>query len=393
MSPFNQFLLLLKKESLYIWRDKKTLFTSIVLSILITPLLIFGITQLTKVTTSDLAGKSKIIAITQSNNSDSFTQFVSTKLTENYQIKQYDLPESETKLNSNDVQLIITEKNDANETQITLKSDPRSNLSTFTLSAVQKLYAEYTSIRASKILAQSNITLDQVYDTKLKLEEVKVQGSSDGFLTFFIPYILILGLVQGGMQYAMEATSGEKERNTLATTLSLAVSPSIVGIAKIVNVLLWSFGTTLLNIVSLLLTFKFFGTVNTSSSIDLSGFGLDKALQLIGVALPLSLLLATTMVALGLYARNLKEGYSYATPLLFISIFAAVSSQFLDSSTPLYFFAIPILGHIAAIKLVIFGTIGLNAILMVTGVTLALFALVFWITTRMFTREEVLFRV
>lgn len=394
---FEQYLLLLRKEALYIWRDKKTLVTSLVLSVFLTPALFWGISKLTQLSTEDSAAKQKVVAIVQPVSENGFVSYMQQQLTHQYTYRTttLDWTSAEADLKKGDIQLLVGEKIENGVVVTTIENDPRSNVSTFASSEAQVLYQAFVQHRAGEKLAQSNLTLASIYDTELQVEKVKIEGSSNELLTFLIPYLLILGLVQGGMQHAIDSTSGEKERQTLATTLSLSASPSVVGIAKITNVILWSLGATLINIISIIVTFKYIPLTGGSDAagFDISGLGWDKIGQLFLIAVPLSLLISTAMVALGLYARNTKEGFSYATPLLMASIFAAISTQFFDANTPLYFYAIPILGQIISIKQIIFGNLGMIPAVVVTVVTLVAFGLLFWLTTRLFRREEVLFRV
>jgi sodium transport system permease protein len=384
------FFILLKKELLYVVRDRKTFVTSILIAFFLTPLLLWGITQLTNVAKNDFQGKEKVIGVVGAK--EGFGEYVQNVLKDNYKyvsIKQEDV---ETKLKNGDIQASLESANIEGKFLLGVKFDLRSNLSEYTSNQIAKSFDTYKAQRIDQNLKDKGLNLAQIDDTVFISSPIKIEGVADPLLSFFIPYLLILGLVQGGMQYAMETTSGEKERQTLATTLSSGVSSSVIGFAKISGVIIFSLLTTMLNVLSIYLAFKFIPGV-AGEGVDLSGFGIDKIGQLMIVAIPLSLLISTAMVALGLYARNLKEGYSYAMPVLLVSIFATVSTQFFDANTPMYFFAIPIIGQIVAIKQIIFGSLSTFSLGLLTLVSLTIFALLFYITTSLFDKEEVIFRV
>jgi sodium transport system permease protein len=384
------FFILLKKELLYVVRDRKTFVTSILIAFFLTPLLLWGITQLTNVAKNDFQGKEKVIGMVGVK--EGFGEYVQTVLKDNYKyvgIRQEDV---ETKLKNGDIQASLESASIEGKFLLGVKFDLRSNLSEYTSNQIAKSFDTYKAQRIDQNLKDKGLNLAQIDDTVFISSPIKIEGVADPLLSFFIPYLLILGLVQGGMQYAMETTSGEKERQTLATTLSSGVSSSVIGFAKISGVIIFSLLTTMLNVLSIYLAFKFIPGV-AGDGVDLSGFGIDKIGQLMIVAIPLSLLISTAMVALGLYARNLKEGYSYAMPVLLVSIFATVSTQFFDANTPMYFFAIPIIGQIVAIKQIIFGSLSTFSLGLLTLVSLTIFALLFYITTNLFDKEEVIFRV
>jgi sodium transport system permease protein len=386
----NHFLTLLKKELLYVVRDRKTFVTSILISFFLTPALLWGITQLGNVAKSDFEGKEKVVGIVGS--SDGFGEYIKSTLNKNYKYNILNENEIDKSIKNGDIQASFESNASDGKYLVVVKYDQRSNLSEYTSNQIKKEFEIYKAQRIQQNLSQKGLNLSQIDDTSLIANPIKIEGVADPLLSFFIPYLLILGLVQGGMQYAMETTSGEKERQTLATTLSSGVSSSVIGFAKISSVIIFSLLTTMLNVISIYLAFKYIPGV-AGDGVDLAGFGLDKIAQLMVVAIPLSLLISTAMVALGLYARNLKEGYSYAMPILLVSIFAAVSANFFDSNTPLFFFAIPIIGQIVAIKQIVFGSLSAVSLGVLTLVTIAIFGLLFYITTRLFDKEEVIFRV
>jgi sodium transport system permease protein len=386
----NHFFILLKKELLYVVRDRKTFVTTILISFLLTPILLWGVTQLGNVAKNDFQGKEKIVGVVGAK--EGFGEYIQSELKQNYKYVNLNQNEIEQSLKNGDIQASIETVKIDNKYLLAVKYDQRSNLSEYTSNQISKAFETYKAQRIEKNLAEKSLNLAQIDDTQLVAAPIKIEGVADPLLSFFIPYLLILGLVQGGMQYAMETTSGEKERQTLATTLSSGVSSSVIGFAKISGVIVFSLLTTMLNVLSIYLAFKFIPGV-AGEGVDLAGFGLDKIAQLMVVAIPLSLLISTAMVALGLYARNLKEGYSYAMPILLVSIFAAVSANFFDSNTPLFFFAIPVIGQIVAIKQIVFGSLSAVSLGLLTLVTVIIFGVLFYITTRLFDKEEVIFRV
>jgi sodium transport system permease protein len=386
----NHFFLLLKKELIYVTRDKKTFYTSLIISFALTPLLLWGLSQVGNLSKNDFQNKEKIVAIVGSQ--EGFVPYLKENLKVNFRYISLSEPESQTKLKDGDIEATLTNATQGNKFVLSAKYDQRSNLSEYTNRQMATTFESYKSQRISQNLAQNNLTLDQIDDTILSSNPIKIDGVADPLLSFFIPYLLILGLVQGGMQYAMETTSGEKERQTLATTLSTGVSTTVIGFAKIFGVICFSLLTTMLNVISLYLAFKYIPDI-AGPDTNLSGFGIDKAFQLMLVAIPLSLIISTAMVGLGLYARNLKEGYAYAMPVLVVSIFASVSTQFFDSNSPLFFFAIPIIGQIVAIKQIVFGSLSATSLALLSLSSMVFFGILFYIVTRLFDKEEIIFRV
>src|SRR5690606_31575734 len=102
--------------------------------------------------------------------------------------------------------------------------DQSSNVSTGSTIKVNSLVQAYSATLRQSILEENNLTeadLNPIAFSQITLQEVQNKPAQNDLVLFLLPYIILLGLIQGAAQFAIELTAGEKERNTLATTLSL----------------------------------------------------------------------------------------------------------------------------------------------------------------------------
>jgi sodium transport system permease protein len=139
-----------------------------------------------------------------------------------------------------------------------------------------------------------------------------------------LPYMVLVLLASAAFYSALDMTAGEKERGTLQTLLTAPVHAVEVVAGKYLAVVTMTLVAALANVVSLGLA------IGRILSSDVSGQGFHMGprvgLTLFLTLLPAVLLLASLFIAVGVLARTYKEGQSYLMPLLLLVVFAAVGS-------------------------------------------------------------------
>ena len=211
--------------------------------------------------------------------------------------------------------------------------------------------------------------------------------------TLVIPYILIFMITAGAMHTAVDATTGEKERSTLETLLATSATRAELVFGKVLAVLTAAMTGALTGITGLWLTFaviaKAFPSMQ-SRTLEIS-IGPDKLVLVFLTLLPVAIFLSATLVAIGCFARSMREGQTYATYVYMASVFLGLGS-FGQQSPPLKNFFIPILNTALLQREILTGTVQAAHAMAALGVTTgaALFMLV--IAVRLFSNEGVLFR-
>lgn len=214
------------------------------------------------------------------------------------------------------------------------------------------------------------------------------------FIGMFLPYMLVLLMMTGGMYPALDITAGEKERGTLETLLVAPVSRWHLAIGKFLTVATAGMVTTALATVSMAVSFGIGGTRfggDGSQSISI-GFSAITMLWIFLLMIPTAVLFSAILIAISIAARSYKEGQSYVTPLLMAAIMPAMVSMVpgLELNPVLAF--IPVVNICMAMKEVILGIYhpGMIALVFLSTALYAAFAL--FIATRLFERESILFR-
>lgn len=220
------------------------------------------------------------------------------------------------------------------------------------------------------------------------------KAAGNGFLSFFLPYILITMTLTGGLSAALDASAGERERKTLESLLLTPAPRGQVLIGKILAVSAISVIAAMAAIVSMLLALTQirFGPAQSSSlPVALSPL---TAVVMTWLAVLLAATFACLTIALGTLARNFRQGQAYATPLYFVTIFPASIVLFIPDFNPsLAYYTIPILNAVLVLRDAIVQSTVSGAALAITSVSLAVTgALCFFAALRLFTREALLVR-
>lgn len=156
----------------------------------------------------------------------------------------------------------------------------------------------------------------EVRDPDEKKDDVKKGADElrDQFVKVF-PFILIVWMVAGAIQPAVDLTAGEKERGTMETLLISPAERSEIVVGKWLAVTLFGFSSVVWNVVWLTIAGVLFGEWLGAPVVNLPG-----VLGCVLLGLPIAMLFSAVSIALGVFARSTKEGQYYLMPLMLVSM-------------------------------------------------------------------------
>lgn len=269
--------------------------------------------------------------------------------------------------------------------------------SSFGADKLEKFFKDYRDQVVRDRLAAKNLPETILKPFEVKQENVappeKVSGAAFGG---FIGYMVILLCMTGAMYPAIDLTAGEKERGTMETILTSAVSRMDIVLGKFFLVLSASLATATLSVLSMGLSFALLGKYHAFGS----GEGADLHLQ-IGtksasaiflMALPLAVLFSALLLTIALFAKSHKEAQSYLTPMTFAVVIPAVASLMPGIDLTPKLAIIPILNTSLVCKEIVAGTYHWNYIALIFLSTCVYAGAALFLATKMFQRESVLFR-
>ncbi|MGB5101876.1 MAG: ABC transporter permease [Steroidobacteraceae bacterium] len=201
-----------------------------------------------------------------------------------------------------------------------------------------------------------------------------------------LPYLLLLLAFIGGMQLAIDATAGERERQSLEPLLTTPASREAIISGKI----LATAAFTLLSLVVTLLMYRLAFAVIPSERIDLSlDVPLDAMGWLLVIVLPIVLLGATLLTALAAFAKSHREAQGYLPLLIFLPMIPTLMLMVAPVKTRLWMMAVPFLGQNQLILRILRGEAITAAEWQVNlGAALLLVVVVWVVAARLYHREQ-----
>lgn len=378
-------------------RDKRTLFTTVLLPVILYPLIFVGISALMSRQVSVLEKQGAIIAIADSvSQGNSALIFKHLNDIEHFQYPSYMLSSPEL-LKAKDIHGIITIKDSlaaGNMLHYRVlieydKSTDRGQLMERKLhEALRKAEKEIQEQELDRVMVSSSIlNILKVDDRDIATPE-KELGMTLGRI---LPYLLIMMLIAGAAIVASDLVAGEKERKTLETLLVSSAHRNDIVLGKYLTVITFALLNVVINLVSLYFSMRYMlsqsGVETTGISFPIKGF-----LVLLFAMIPLATLFAAIMLSISTFSRNMKEARSYEAPLMYVAMFAGMITFFpafeINNGTAL----IPVVNIALFFKAVMINDYQLSHLFIIIGSTLLLdVAAILW-SIRLFNTEAVLFR-
>lgn len=259
---------------------------------------------------------------------------------------------------------------------------------------LQTVLGQYGAAQAAAALQSKGIDpgiLTPIHLTTHPLSS-PIEAASNGFLSFFLPYILITMILTGGFSAALDSTAGERERRTLESLLLTPAPRSRVLLGKIGAITSISLVAAVAAIGSMFLALTQIsipGPGDTATHITLNPAVVP---VMVWLALLIAVSFSALTLALGTLAKTFRQGQAYVTPLYFITILPASLILFIPDFNPsIAYYLIPILNAVLVLRdAIVHNTIAWTALAVTTVSLLGTGALSWYAALRLFTRESLL---
>ena len=277
-----------------------------------------------------------------------------------------------------------------------------------------KIYVDRTR-QASEIAGDKVRTALEKLKTEMVRASLRGSGVSEKVLTPFttepvnvasekkmsglvfggaLGYVVILLMFTGAMYPAIDMTAGEKERRTLEAVLASPAGRNDIVLGKIAATATAAIITALLTLSSMAYSFRFSPQAeSTKEALQMTPPDLAALALAFVTVLPTAIVAASLMVAIALFAKSYKEGQSYLTPLVLLAAFPAVIGMLPGLELTPALALIPIFNVCQIVKEIFLGEFSRVAYAVAFASNLVYAGIAYWIASRMFNRESVLFRV
>jgi sodium transport system permease protein len=255
-----------------------------------------------------------------------------------------------------------------------------------TIARVRALLAGYSDTVGTLRLVARGIHPSVASPLQVGTRDVATPQSRFDLSQQLLPYLLLLLAFIGGMQVAIDATAGERERQSLEPLLATPASRESIISAKILATAVFA----LLSLAITLLAYWGAFALVPSGALDASfALGPVALLQLFAVILPIVLLGATVLTALAAFARSYREAQGYLPMLVFLPLIPTLVLMVAPVKTQLWMLAVPFLGQNQLILRVLRAEeIRAAEWLVSLGAAMLLVAAAWWLAARLYHRES-----
>lgn len=162
-----------------------------------------------------------------------------------------------------------------------------------------------------------------------------------GMALAFLPYLLILSAFIGGAYLVMDATAGERERQSLEPLLATPAGREALMSGKIAAACVFGMAGLLLTLLSFKVSFAFVDS-GPLKDVDVSLLAVTKLLL---VLLPMVLIGTTLLTLISASVKTVKEAQSYMAILMLLPLLPTMALMLNPVKNALWMFATPFLAQ------------------------------------------------
>lgn len=393
MMKNNITLIVLKKELLDIFRDKKTLIVSILIPLIIFPVM-FGVMGKSINKTNKSVEDNLKIAINDNGNS-SLSKFI--KSQKNIKLVESNNIENDVKSGKLFLGIEIPDDFEKNieqekDMKIDITYDNVSQQSMTAMNIINSYIEQYSKTvvktRLEKRNINSNILNPVSINTKTSVKDKESEGKF--MISLMLPLLLIIYSVTGPLAPATDLGAGEKERGTLEPLLTTQAGRLSLLWGKFLAITVMGFITTAASLIGLFIAMNGDNGLFKGASVQLP----MKSILLIAlVSILITMVFGALELSISIYARSFKEAQTYLSPLTIIAFVPAYATYMLDAKNiDSVYFHIPLANASCLIKEFVSGIYNFNHIA-ITFAWIVFYVLAAILFARyMFSREDVIFR-
>ena len=352
-----------KKEMLDTLRDRRTLLTMIAIPLLLIPLLMSVTTSFQKKQMDNALAKDLRVAVEHNDNGAVLLKQLQRR--KDMKVVEHVDPVEFKELIRNDsldLALII-----ADDFDTAIANNQTGNLTIFYNSTGERVIVErledvietYNKQVLKTRLDSLQTTMAMIHPTKSTREDVYTSSESIGKMVGgFLPYIFVIFCLMGAMYPSIDLFTGEKERGTIETILTVPASRLQILLGKMFVVVTSGVLSGLLTIVGLYLALRLNSDIPPELLNVVQVVLTPSVIALIVLMLiPLTTFFSGILIPASIYSKSFKEAQSLIQPMmLFVIIPLAIGmipSIKLNAITALA----PVLNVALACREIIAGTI------------------------------------
>jgi sodium transport system permease protein len=391
---FNKIATIFRKEILDMLRDRRTLFTMIIIPLLLYPGLMLFVNAIAtrqqvkmeqktvRIVLANIPGDSELARILKS---EQRVEIVTSKNA------AQDVREGAVDFvlrGPADFEKLVQGNKTA---KLELLYDRSNDDAMSNLDRVRMIVDRYEKDLLAKRLEGKHLSKEFVEPVTIEEVNVATKRKMGGFvISRFLPMLMVFMILVGALYPSIDMTAGEKERGTLETILTSPANKGEIVVGKFLTVSLIAIITGLLNLGSMVATFAYGIFSGLSEAVQIQ-IPTSYILVMLLCMIPLAVFFSGVMMAIASFARSFKEAQTYVSPFYIVATLPAMISSIPGIQLEGIWLTMPIANVVLLFKELMLGVLNWEHILIVFLVMSFLASVAIFAAIKLFGREEVLF--
>ena len=357
MSPFR---ILLHKELLDVLRDRRTLFMTLGLPVVLYPILIVSMSVLIAAGTERLKNTELTVAMV---GPEAPALLAQRPVPPKTKYRPMSLQEAKADLALQTVAAVVSAPDGAvgslsagKQAVVTVMYAKRFDRSREALDRMRPVLDSLNVELLQKRLDEKSLDAAFMQPVKTDPVDLDLKDSLGRLMAAsLLPILLLTTLITGAVQAAIDTTAGEKERGTFETLLVAPVRPTQVMLAKYAMVTLVAITTALANLSATALTFGFGVVIAGKSALPVQ-FSLEQIAVMALCMLPTATLVSGLSLAVASTAQTMRQGQALMLPVVLLGFAPAMVAQMPGIELTWLTSLVPLLNVALLVKAVILDT-------------------------------------
>ncbi|MEF9952292.1 MAG: ABC transporter permease subunit/CPBP intramembrane protease [Clostridium sp.] len=389
-----------KKEITYLLRDKKTVFLSIILPMLIYPVMIVLFSQIMTSSMSSIENKKINLAIKGNIDPALMDRINGYKGKDPGTFGGFNIVEVDDYNKAiADEKILAYIEVGSNGKDYYIATNSSQSTADIAYGTLKGIFEEYKQEKINQNLIDKGLNAEDTLNpiTFEHKEIAKTEELAGSMVGRLLPIILVASILIGVVYLSVDVMAGEKERGTLETLLTLPISNLEIVAGKYLAVSLCAIFTAFCNIASIALSVFFVMSTGNLGDVgfSLGNFEFSTFIYAITITIICICLFAMVISALSMcicsLAKSYKEAQNFVTPLTLVVLMLSYASLIPTITLNFGTAGIPFVNISLLIRDVLSLKIDTSLIMIVLVSNLVLVMLSVILLSKMFNSEEVLF--
>ncbi len=385
-----------KKEIIDSIRDKRTLWTAVLMPIFLMPAILVGSMKFQEYQVKKTEAKPALVAVLPADAAPSLVDFLNSQ--PKFEVKAVANVAASIDDGTINIALEVPKNFEAQlqagqPVKVTVQQKSSNIDSSTALSKVQAALGLFNQQRAAVILQQQGIDPQSLAAIVPTLVDIATPEERGGFIAgLLLPMFIVLFAIVGGMYIAIDVSAGEKERKTLEALVLAPVSRLKLVMGKYFAVAATASASIILSLTSLTVAFQMFPPSFGTEAVTINLTPPTLAIMLV-IGVILSVMFAGLLLSVAIFAKSYKEAVNYISPFYLLAILpVAIFAQIPGLKPTLVMFLIPGVNATFVMKDALVGTYDLMKIFVTLGSLLVYATIAILAAGKIFSKESILFR-